>query len=310
MPMPKKPPRGKAKNPAPVRNKRAVHGLPVPDPMGVGAREYRELCQRYPRVSEQRRLFMYYYAISDNATDAAYKAGYAASVAETGANLLRKNPTIREGVQWLREQRAARIGIEGDDLMRLWISRLTFDVNEIMEYRVSCCPYCWTPDPARPLRTPAGVEYEREKWNQDRLKILRLNPEADPGEYPGYDLPFWDKRRPPNPDCPNCIGRGYGERVLKDTRHLSPAARAAYEGIEQGAKGEVNIKLTSREKAQENLAKALGLFREKEETTTFNVIASDKLLELFDERISKARERQQKVLEERGITVEDVELDD
>lgn len=293
-----------------VRNKAAIHGLPVPDPMGVGVREYRELCEKFPRLSEQRRLFAYYYALSDNAYDSAIKAGYSENTANTSITLLRKSKVVSDAVAWLREQRAARIGIEGDDLMRLWISRLTFDVNEIMEYRVSCCPYCWTPDPTRPLRTPAGVEYERDKWNKERRQILRLDPEADPGEYPGYDLPFWDKRRPPNPDCPNCFGHGCGELILKDTRNLSPAARAAYEGIEQGSKGELKIKLTSREKAEENLAKALGLFREKEETTTFNVIASDKLLELFDERISKARERQQKVLEERGITFEDVELDD
>lgn len=59
--------------------------------------------------------------------------------------------------------------------------------------------------------------------------------------------------------CPRCLGEGEPRTVLRDTRALSPSARALYAGAKQTQHG-IEIKMRDQDKALDSIARALGMF--------------------------------------------------
>ena len=88
-----------------------------------------------------------------------------------------------------------------------------------------------------------------------------------------------------------------------DTRNLSPAARLVYAGVKEGRDG-IEVLTMSKEKAADNLARALGLFKEKETEVNINMVSGDELFRLYEDKMQQARERQALVLSERGIVID------
>ena len=82
-----------------------------------------------------------------------------------------------------------------------------------------------------------------------------------------------------------------------------------YCGVEM-VKGDLKVIMLNKERAAENLAKALGLFREKPEETAGNAVTNEELLKLFEERMRQSAERNRKMCEERGLDIVDVEVAD
>ena len=44
---------------------------------------------------------------------------------------------------------------------------------------------------------------------------------------------LYDHRLPPSPDCPQCHGEGIRRIIIRDTRSLSPRAKAAFAGVKR-----------------------------------------------------------------------------
>lgn len=134
-----------------------------------------------------------------------------------------------------------------------------------------------------------------------RERARRKKESADDiGEFPAYTDAWYDKRKPPHENCPECHGFGVEEVFYRDTRHLSPAARLAYGGAKNGREG-IEVLMASKEKAAENLARALGVFKDKEVDVNINLVSLDALSRVYEEKMQLARERQALVLSERGI---------
>ena len=66
-------------------------------------------------------------------------------------------------------------------------------------------------------------------------------------------------------------------------------------------KGGPQIIVRSKDKATEMLAKALGLFAEKEEEKTVEQVSTEELLKIYNEKMRISKERQAAVDRERGL---------
>ena len=254
------------------------------------------------QLTDMQEVFVREYMVDWNGTQAAIRAGYSAKSAGEIAYQLLQKPSVREAIETLASARARRLGIDADELMRMWAAVVTLDANEISQLRRVCCPYCWGEGHARQF-TPSSLEAARTKHERERQRRLKADQNDDIGEFPAYTDAWYDKRRPPAEDCPECHGEGVVEVFFADTRNLSPAARLVYAGVKEGRDG-IEVLTMSKEKAADNLARALGLFKEKETEVNINMVSGDELFRLYEDKMQQARERQALVLSERGIVID------
>lgn len=181
--------------------------------------------------------------------------GYEA--ARRSASLLMTNPDVRALINDLKEQRIAEVGVEINDIVRKLYRRAAADPSELMEVRRTCCRYCWGID-NQYQHTPAEW---RELMERYRAAVVRA--EANGGKVP--DEPpvrggvGFDKRMPPNDDCPECFGEGVEDILIKDTRNLSPEARELYAGVKQTRNG-IEVLTNSQDAALEKLGRHLAMF--------------------------------------------------
>lgn len=251
-------------------------------------------------LTDKQEIFVREYMVDWNATQAAIRAGYSVkSAPEISGQLLRKTH-VRQAIETLASARARRLGIDAEELMRLWSSIVMTDANELSQFRRVCCPHCWGNEHQRQY-TPEGLAEARRKHERERARMLKdSGGEVDIGEFPEYEDPWYDKRKEPHPDCPECFGEGRGETFFNDTRKLSPGARLLYGGVKEGRDG-LEFIVMSKEKAMDNLARALGLFKEKDADVTINMVSGDELYRIYEDKMRQARERQALVLAERGL---------
>ena len=256
----------------------------------------------FGELTPQEELFIREYMVDFVAYKAAQRAGYQAkNLHHTAYQLLRK-PLIKARIEEICSARAKRLGIDADTLMALWAEQIRFDANEIVQFRRVCCPFCYS-EGGEPQQTPEEYFFEKAKWDKRRL----ANPDLP--EWPAVREKWWDKSLPPNPECRNCHGDGVGEMFIKDSRQLSPLARLMYCGVRPTSDGSLEVVMQSKEKAADNLAKALGLFREREEKTTVNIISNDDLAKIYFDRIQNAKQREKQMCDERGIDPADDVID-
>lgn len=234
------------------------------------------------------------------ATFNASKTALAMGVTVGTVRKMLKRQSVQEKIAERMRPRAAKLGVDADSLMEMWAKILTFDTNEIMQHRRQCCRFCYSTDGSPMISMD---EYYEEKKKYDRRRLYK----PDMPEYPPYEGEWWDRSLPPKDDCPNCHGEGEPYVWIADTRYLSPFAKYMYSGIKM-VKGEIEVIMLNKEKAAENLAKALGLFREKPEEAAGNSVTNEELLKMFEERMRQSAERNRKMCEERGLEIVDVEV--
>ena len=254
-------------------------------------------------LTPQQEIFVREYMIDWNATKAVIRCGLSPKRAGQRGWEMLQIPAVRNRIHELAEARARRLGMEADDLTRMWAAMLEADVNEFVSIEHVCCHFCYGKD-FEYQYTPNELKGAKEKWETRRLREIKAGMD-DPGEFPEYTNGWYNPYQPPNPECPNCHGRGSYQRVLKDTRDLSPAARALYMGVEE-FQGDLNVKLVNKEKVHECLAKAIGVWKDKEtEIETKNAIP-EMLDAAFNRVMEESRKRMREMYDRRGI-IEDIE---
>lgn len=253
-------------------------------------------------LTDRQEIFVREYMIDWNATQAAIRAGYSpAGAGKRGWELL-QNPQVLARIKALANARAKRLGIEADDLTRLWAAMLEADVNEFVSLEKCCCEYCYGKDFTY-QHTPSTLKKEQDRWERTRLQKVKAGMD-DPGPFPPYTNGWYDPRKPPNPECPNCHGHGTVMRRLRDTRELSPAARALFMGVEE-FQGDLNIKIVNKEKIHEWLAKSIGVWKDKEKEIETKSAIPEMLDEAFNRVMEESRRRTLAMYERRGL-VEDI----
>ena len=85
--------------------------------------------------------------------------------------------------------------------------------------------------------TPSSWRAERDK-HKAKWEKLSESQQAMLGEFPAVPPDGWyEAKRGPNDECPECHGVGTAVTVWKDTRNLSPVARLLFSGVKEGKEG-------------------------------------------------------------------------
>ncbi|MEF3312332.1 terminase small subunit [Paenibacillus sp. GYB004] len=215
------------------------------------------------KLTGKQKRFADEYLIDLNATAAYGRAGYTAKgkAAEAAASRLLSNVKVQEYIQQRMKEREQRTEITQDMVLERWWAIATADPNELIHLRRLCCRHCfginheyqWLDENEFMAAMKAEVEAARL---EDREPVML----SDAGGY-GFD-----RLLRPHPKCPACRGEGRPDLHMSDTRDLTGPAKLLYAGIKQTQAG-IEIKMQDQGKALENVARHLGMFKDKVELT-------------------------------------------
>jgi hypothetical protein len=237
----------------------------------------------------------------------AYKeAGYQFKNDETaracGSRVLSK-ANVRAHMAARIKDMIARSEEHQDALMAQLRLQAFADVRELVEYHRGACRYCHGKF-CRYQYTAGewdGIMTRHAERQEKALEAERaMPPDPDPKGGTGYNL-----NADPNPDCGECGGYGIGRVIVKDTRHLSPAALAVYAGVKEGKDG-IEVKIKDQNRALETLAKIAKLYEDSTQISlTFNAAeltakfeatmqaSAARMAKMRADRLAMRREREQ-----------------
>lgn len=214
--------------------------------------------------NEKRELFCHEYLTDLNAKQAAIRAGYSPKTAEMQGSRLLSYAEVKARVAFLASERQERLRISADDLLIRAETILKADARELTEHRIGACRYCWGIDHEYQWTTPREF---RRALTLATAKLPKKPTPAQRNSLPTDEGGFGFKvTRDPNPECPECAGLGTPFVRFADTRNLSDSAAMLFEGIKETKDG-IEIKMASKEKAFDTLAKHHGLLVQKVEHT-------------------------------------------
>lgn len=246
------------------------------------------------RLPMRQQLFVSEFVECGNGTQAAIRAGYAASDAASRASKLLANPSIRAIVQARVDDKIEAVRATREHVLQAFADIVEADATELTAYHRYCCPYCHgAVDKVAGGRKrqfkPSEWSERVEKHEARRQELIAAN-RGDIGEFSVAPPKVWyDKRLDINEDCPECFGIGVGEVVLKDTRYISRRARALLAGIKETKDG-IEFKTNSKEAALAVLARHHRLYDEGGTTVNVNIDAAE-LDARFGEGMRRAQER-------------------
>lgn len=225
-------------------------------------------------LTPKQKCFVEEYLIDLNQTQAAIRAGYSEKTANEQASRLLANVNIQAAIKEAMAERSKRTQITADMVLQRWWEISNVDVNDLVQFRRTCCRYChgidfeyqWTEKEFNRACRNAEEAAEKAREEKDDDRIQPEYPEATGGM--GYN-----KTLDPNPECPECFGEGHGEMFAQDSRKLKGPARALFGGVKQTRDG-LEIKMKSQDKALENVANHLGMFKNKGDEQTTDALSA------------------------------------
>lgn len=197
--------------------------------------------------TQRARLFAEKYVVHGNGSKAALEAGYSKGNAKQQASHLLTLPEVQAYLGELRAKAMEVAGIDGAEVIRRLSEIADADPNELSEVRRVCCRYCH------------GEKHEMQMKPSEWQR-------AGAGDSDKPPASWYDPRKAPHPDCPECFGDGEESIFLHDTRRLSPNARRAYAGVQMTKHGPA-VKMHDRAMALIKIGEQAGLFSKKMEVT-------------------------------------------
>lgn len=248
-------------------------------------------------LTPKQELFVRAYLSCFDAKTAAIQAGYSErSAAQQGCNLLNEDKIDRAIAASMRDS-VQRMGREADELVKFHLAVIEFDPNELAEHRIHACRYCWSTNHAY-QHSPSTWQREREKF-QKRWQKMSESEQKLLGDFPEVPPDGWyDAKRGPNDDCPECHGVGVAVVKWKDTRHLSPIGKMLFAGVKESKEG-LEVVTLQKQKSLDILSAHLGLTKVAEQQVSVAIVTET--AQKFTAIMEAARQRQQAVLAERGL---------
>ncbi len=206
------------------------------------------------KLTAKQKLFVAEYLKDMNASKACVRAGYSERTAEVKGSQLMSIPHIKQAIDVAMAERIKRCRIDSDSVLLKWWEIANADYNELTQLKRVNCRYCWGHEHNYQWTT---IEYQQAC--RDAEQNAQPSPECLGGL--GYN-----SNRPPHPDCPECHGDGLEKVYFADTTKLSHSAKLVYQGVKQSKFG-IEVVTVDRMKALDNVAKHLGMFKDKVEVT-------------------------------------------
>lgn len=193
----------------------------------------------------------------------AYRAAYnaensSARTISTRAAELLTHSGVAARVNQLIDKAAQKCEFEVADVLKHWVAIATADPAEIMQLRRSCCRYCYGLD--HEYQWSTEIEYARA-----RAKAIQ-NGKERPSSAGGFGF---NATAEAAASCPNCFGLGEEQIWIEDTRKLKGGAKLLYAGVRKTNSG-IQVLTRSQDDALFNIAKFLGMFKERVEVSTKN----------------------------------------
>jgi phage terminase small subunit len=301
--------KGKAKPKAKPKAK-AVTGKPATKQPAKGGQSVvpdikdptQELADKLGLTSKQKR-FADEWLIDFNGTQAAIRAKYSAKTANEQAAQLLAKLSIKKYIDARKAELSEKLGLTQELVRKQWLGILTTDANDLVEFRRTCCRYCYGKDNLY-QRTAREMDRDQERHKKE---VEKAQVKA---ALKGGDIvvePFDEQGgtgyigiKDPNPACPECWGEGVGDVFFKDTRKLSPEAKELYAGAEIGKDG-IKIKTNSKDHAREMVAKHLTMFEEKVEVT-HKVASIAELDRVYEEQMAEMEQRRSEIIARKKAT--------
>lgn len=225
------------------------------------------------KLTPKQQRFIDEYLTDLNATQAYLRAGYKVSenVAKVNASRMLTKANVQAAIKKAMDKRSERTEIKADDVLRYWHDIGTADPNEIIQLRRVNCRHCYGKD--------HEYQWRDEKEHEEAVALAIKNTKEGkkpviPSEAGGYG---YNALARPNAKCPYCWGEGRMEVHAEDTRYLSPKAKLLYAGVKYTQNG-IEVKMRDQDKAMENVARHLGMFKDKIDLTgetTINITLVD-----------------------------------
>lgn len=232
------------------------------------------------KLAAKQQCFVEEYLIDLNATAAYRRAGYRArgNSAEASAAKLLRHPKVAAAITAAQQARSERTEITADMVLQHWWAIGTANANDLIQLRRLCCRHCY------------GIDFAYQWVDADEydaaLRAAAMVENADMMRMPKDDGGYgFNKTLTPHRSCPKCFGEGHEDVYAYDTRHLRGQAKLLYAGVEITRDG-MKIKMRDQDKAMENVARHLGMFKEKIE-----VEAGENLADLIAMRRARAIRR-------------------
>ena len=229
---------------------------------------------------QRRKRFIEEYPIDRNATQAALRAGYSPRSAYSQGSRLLRDAVIRAAI----DERTAAVSeatqITAQAVLERWWQLATADAGELTQFRRMACRHCH------------GASYAYH-WIDEPEWMAALVEAEGRGDYAPITCEGgfgYRRNEDPNPDCPKCEGEGVGELWAADTRNLTDAGRALFDGVKKTKDG-FEIKQRDRDHALLQVAKHLGMFTETvDHKSSDGSMAPDRPL-THEELIEEAKRR-------------------
>ncbi|WP_127580172.1 terminase small subunit [Paenibacillus koleovorans] len=211
------------------------------------------------KLTELQKRFGDEYLVDLNATAAYRRAGYKGkgNVAEVNASRLLSNAKVQEYIQTRQKAREKRTEITQDMVLQRWWAIANADPNELIYHRRVCCRHCFGVDHA--FQWIDEEEYKRAVESARFVAKQNKQKPVIPLNIGGYGF---DPTIRPHPKCPACYGEGHGDVKVMDTRDLTPEVRMLYAGVKVSKEG-IEVKMRDQDKALENVARHLGMFKDR-----------------------------------------------
>lgn len=225
----------------PKRKRTLLYDEPLPHPNAAKAPIPVRPDHNRPTV-QQEQFVMEYLANGRRGEAAARQVGVPATRAYGASQKWLRDPRVRRKLAEVELETLRRQNVDMDLVMRQMLVRATTPVTEALgEVIIPPCRHCWGTNNEY-QRTHAEWEKDERKHDEDlaawvragskeKTKPLPFNPMGGDG---------YDPEAPPNPDCPNCYGRGDIRNPVHlpiDTRFMSAEGKLLLAGFEIGKDG-------------------------------------------------------------------------
>lgn len=209
-------------------------------------------------LTPKQQRFVEEYLVDFNGTAAYQRAGYTARgrSAEVNASRLLSNAKVQQAIAAGQAALSERTEITQEMVLQRWWDIATADPNELVQFRRTNCRYCHG-------EGHAFQWIDAEEFAAAVRAAMSVSAEEGPRAIPKDDGGFgFNNQADPHPECPQCFGEGKAEVHGKDSRKLKGAARLLYAGVKLTQAG-FEIKMMDQGKALENVARHLGMFKDK-----------------------------------------------
>jgi phage terminase small subunit len=206
------------------------------------------------KLTLKQEKFCIEYARTGKGVDS-YRAAYNAvnstpDTASRRASDLLRNSRIAARIAELRRPMFEKAAFEIADVLKHWVAIATANPNDLIQNRRTCCRHCY------------GINHQYQ-WVESVHALACAKAIHEGKRVPAAPGGFgFNATRPPADDCPVCFGEGIVNVYVADTRTLTGGAKLLYAGLKQTKHG-VQVLMRDQDDALRNIAKFLGMFKEK-----------------------------------------------